>query len=323
MDLVTGGAGFVGRHLVKALLQQGRPVRVLDVRPGLKGLGAEWVQGSVLDTDLLDRAMVGVERVFHLAAIPHFWCKDKRLHQAVNLGGTEAALMAARDAAVLRFVHCSTEAILLPESGGEEVDGTRVPRLAAMPGPYTRSKLLAEEAALAAQDLNVVVVNPTAPIGPGDPNLTPPMRMLDDLLAGRYPAYLECRLNLVDVRDVALGHILAAERGRPGQRYILGGENLDFSHLLRRVAALSGAAVPKRQIPGWLAMLSARVATWKADRITKRAPAATPEAVRLALENAYLSSALAEVELGYRPRPLEAALKNAIAELAARRHSHA
>ncbi len=323
MDLVTGGAGFIGRHLVRALRNSGRAVRVLDVKAKPADLDAQWLQGSVIDDVLLDRAMEGVERVFHLAAIPHFWCRDKNQHRAVNLDGTEAVLMAARDAGVSRIVHCSTEAILLPESGGQVIDGSRHPRLSAMPGPYTRSKLLAEEAVLAAQDLDVVVVNPTAPIGPGDPSLTPPMRMLYDLLAKRYPAYLECRLNLVDVRDVAMGHILAAEHGRTGQRYVLGGENLTFSRLLQQVNALSGVAVPKRRIPGWLAMLSARAGTWWADRVTKRAPAATPEAISLALASTDLSSALAESELGYRPRPLDVALWDAIADLSARRRSQA
>jgi len=317
LDLVTGGAGFIGQHLVRELLAAGRRVRVLDPRPGPADVAAEWRQGSILDGQALASALEGVERVFHLAAIPHFWCKDKQAHNRVNVEGTEAVLAAMRTAGVRRLVHCSTEAVLLPESGGRTIDGSRSPRLAAMPGPYTRSKLLAEEAVMAAEDLEVAVVSPTAPIGAGDSGPTPPMRMLGDLLAGRYPAYLDCRLNLVDVRDVALGHRLAAERGKPGRRYILGGENVAFSELLRRLATISGRPMPRRRIPGWLALASAQVATALADHVTGRPPSATPEAVRLALAGADLSSGLAERELGYRPRPFDEALGAAVAALAA------
>lgn len=325
MDLVTGGAGFIGGHLVRALIARGRPVRVLDLSaapaPTTSGATtpgstqAEWHQGSLLDPQALAAALTGVERVFHLAAIPHFWCKDRSAHERVNVVGTQSLLAAASAAGVETLVHCSTEAILLPEGAGQMIDGRTAPSLAAMPGPYTRSKLLAEEAALAARGLHVVVVSPTAPIGPGDRGLTPPSRMLRDLLAERYPAFLECTLNLVDVRDVAEGHILAAERGLPGKRYILGGENLQLSAFLDMVGRLSGKPMPKRRVPPWLALLSAQVGTWMADRITGRAPPATPEAVRLALAGASLTSAEAAQDLGYRPKPLEGALEAAIAEL--------
>ena len=312
LDLVTGGAGFIGRHLVAELQAAGRRVRVLDIQPSPAETAAEWIEGSILDPEALTAALTGVERVFHLAAVPHFWCRDKTAHRRVNLEGTQALLQAARTAGIARLVHCSSEAILLPESAGRTIDGTRDPSLTAMPGPYTRCKLLAEQAVLAADGLEAVAVNPTAPIGAGDRALTPPMRMLSDLLARRYPAYLECILNLVDVRDVARGHRLAAERGRSGKRYILGGENLAFSQLLDRFGRLSGVAMPGRRIPPWLALASARAGTWLADRATRRPPAATPEAVRLALAAAPLTSAAAEIDLGYRPRPLDDALEEAI-----------
>ncbi len=318
MDLVTGGAGFIGQHLVSALTARGRRVRVLDVRPAPPDCPAEWCQASLLDPKALAGALEGIERVFHLAAIPHFWCKDKTLHERVNAVGTNALISAAGAAQVRRLVHCSTEAVLLPESRGETIDGLHAPRLEAMPGPYTRSKLLAEQAALAARALEVVVVSPTAPIGPGDAGLTPPSRMLRDLLAERYPAYLDCVLNLVDVRDVAEGHVLAAEQGLPGKRYVLGGENLAFDQLLALVGRLSGKRMPKRRVPGWLALVSAQVGTWLADHVTGRMPAATPEAVRLALSASPLSSAEAERDLGYRARPLEEAIKAAILDLSRR-----
>ncbi len=320
MDLVTGGAGFIGQHLVEALVARGRKLRVLDLAPPAAATQtiateAEWHQGSLLDPDRLAAALSGVERVFHLAAIPQFWCRDKQAQEAVNAGGTRALLAGAAAAGVRRVVHCSTEAVLLPESGGKVIDGTRTPRLDAMPGPYTRSKLLAEQAALAGHPFEVVVVSPTAPIGPGDRGPTPPGRMLRDLLAGRYPAYLECTLNLVDVRDVAEGHVLAAERGVAGKRYVLGGENLAFSELLALLGRLSGRPMPRRRIPGWLALASAAVGTLYADLVSGRMPPATPEAVRLALGGAPLVSSEAERDLGYRPRPLEEALREVIAEL--------
>lgn len=325
MDLVTGGAGFIGQHLVRALTARGRAVRVLDLAEapdrepaGPKPAGpapVDWQCGSLLDANALAAALDGVERVFHLAAIPHFWCKDKNAHERTNVIGTQALLAAATAARVNCVVHCSTEAVLLPEGAGQLVDGLHAPKLSAMPGPYTRSKLLAEEAALSARGLHVVVVSPTAPIGPGDRGLTPPSRMLNDLLAQRYPAYLECVLNLVDVRDVAEGHILAAERGLPGKRYILGGENIKLSALLQEIARLSGKPMPKRRVPPWLALASAFLGTWMADRITGKAPAATPEAVRLALAGTSLSSAEAKQDLGYRPQPLEGALKAALQDL--------
>ncbi|GAB5468690.1 MAG: NAD-dependent epimerase/dehydratase family protein [Rhodospirillales bacterium] len=318
MDLVTGAAGFIGRHLVQTLTAQGRRVRGLDLLAKPPEARADWVQGSLLDPAVLDRALVGVTRVFHLAAIPHFWTRERDAHRLVNLEGTKAVVAAARRAGVAKLVHCSTEAILLPESEGQTIDGCRQPSLAAMPGPYTRSKLLAEEVALAAHDLAAVAVNPTAPIGPGDNALTPPMRMLQDLLQGRYPAYLDCTLNLVDVRDVAQGHLLAADHGKPGQRYLLGGENLRLSTLLQCLGALSGKPMPKRQVPAWLALASAHIGSWLADNLTGRPPPATPEAVRLALAAAPLSSALAETEIGYRARPLDQALADAIADLAKR-----
>ncbi len=315
VDLVTGGAGFIGQHLVRALLARGRAVRVLDLAERPEPNQADWHRGSLLEPKTLADALEGVERVFHLAAIPHFWCKDKNAHERVNVVGTQSLLAAATAAGIHSFVHCSTEAVLLPEGAGQLVDGLRAPQFSAMPGPYTRSKLLAEEAVLAARGLHVVVVSPTAPIGPGDRGLTPPSRMLRDLLAQRYPAYLECVLNLVDVRDVAEGHILAAERGLPGKRYILGGENLRLSELLALVGKLSGRPMPKRRVPPWLALASAAVGTWMADRFTGRAPPATPEAVRLALAGTSLSSAEAEQDLGYRPQPLQGALKEALADL--------
>ncbi len=319
--LVTGGAGFIGRHLVATLVERGLPVRVLDLAPcGAAPDGVEWIQGSILDDGLLARAMQGVEWLFHLAAIPHLWIADKRQYEAVNHQGTRLVLQAAARAGVAKVVHCSTEAVLSRADRDGVVDGTQDPREQDQPGPYSLAKCRAELAALrAARDgLPVVVVSPTAPLGPGDASLTPPTRMLLDYLNGRYPAYLDCRLNLADVRDVAEGHLCAAARGVVGRRYILGGENLALSALLARLAAMTGRAMPKRRVPWWLAWLGTAAGEAWADHVSHRAPAASLNGLRLVRRPLDYVSRLAAEDLDWRARPLDETLKDAVADLAAR-----
>jgi dihydroflavonol-4-reductase len=237
----------------------------------------------------LDSALLDVSRVYHFAGIAKLWAKNKSDFVRINVDGTRSLLLAAAGRGVSRVIHCSTEAILMPARGrtGALIDETSQPALADMPGPYTRSKLLAEQAVTMAVrgGLDAVIVNPTVPIGPDDRNLTPPAAMLLMFLQGRTPAFLECILNLVDVRDVATGCILAAERGHPGERYILGGENVALRDLLALMQQLSGRPMPRRSIPGWLALASASVAETVADLVTGRTPAATREGVRLALRS--------------------------------------
>jgi len=323
--LVTGGCGFLGRHLVDALVARGETVRVLDLKEGRDlPAGVEFHRGSVEDPQAVGRALGGVDCVYHLAAIAHLWSPDSGRFDRVNRRGTETVLAAAAHHGTRRFVHCSTEAILLPSrrNGRAEIDEGVEVGLGEMPGPYTRSKFLAEQAALAAarDGLEVVVVNPTVPIGPGDRNMTPPAQMLALFLAGGSPFYLDCILNLVDVRDVAEGMILAAARGRSGERYILGGENVPLHDLLPRLEALSGQKMPKRAIlpPVALAagMVAERVARWRG-----KMPAATAEGVRIALRSAPFESEKARRELGYRPRPIDEALADAVAWLKQRPES--
>ena len=322
INLVTGGCGFLGRHLVRALCERGEPVRILDPAPA-EDLPAvvEVVRGSVLERAALDAALMDVGRVYHLAGIAKLWTRDKSDFVRINADGTASLLHAAAARGVGRVVHCSTEAILMPRRRrtGALVDETSQPELADMPGPYTRSKLLAEQAvqAAVAGGLDAVIVNPTVPIGPDDRNLTPPAAMLLMFLQGRSPAFLDCILNLVDVRDIATGFILAAERGRTGERYILGGENIALCDLLALMPQLSGRSMPRRSIPGWLALASATVAEAVADVVTGRSPAATREGVRLALRSGPLESGKARRELGYIPRTLQGALVDAMQWLAA------
>ncbi|MCC6891083.1 MAG: NAD-dependent epimerase/dehydratase family protein [Hyphomicrobiales bacterium] len=327
IDLVTGGSGFIGSHLVAALVGRGGRVRVLDlIAPEIPTAEVEFIPGSILDDSALARAMAGVRRVYHLAGIAQLWTRDRADFNRINTAGTTAVVRAALSAGVERIVHCSTEAILLPQRGrgaATLVDESVQATMADMPGPYTRSKLAAEQGVLdaARAGADAVVVNPTVPIGPGDRNRTPPAAMLAMFINGGTPAYLDCVLNLVDVRDVAAGMVLAGQHGRRGERYILGGENVALGDLLQRLERVAGRSMPKRRVPGWLALASAAVAERIADW-TGRPPAATREGVRLALRSQPFDSRKARDELGYVPRPLDAALADAVAWLM-RRNSNA
>lgn len=312
--LVTGGCGFIGRHLVEALAERGDIVRVLDLTKG-RTPGVEYVRGSVEDRDAVDQALADVDRVYHLAGIPHFWRRDKDDFDRVNRRGTEVVLQAAAARRVSRVVHCSTESILLPKRRSRaQVDETARPALADMPGPYTRSKFLAEQVALEAArgGLGVVVVNPTIPIGVGDPNMTPPTAMLALFLSGGSPFFLDCVLNLADVRDIADGIVRAGDRGLAGERYILGGDNFPMRDLLPELERKSGRRMPRRAVPAGLALAAGFIAGAVADQITRTAPVTTREAVQVALRSAPFDSTKAKRELGYAPRPVDRALTEVV-----------
>ena len=318
--LVTGGSGFIGQHLVATLVASGRQTRVLDVRPpGRTVANAQYIKGSVLDRELVDQALDGVDEVYHLAGLPGMWVARKDDFHAVNYRGTEVVISAARKRGIARLLHCSTESILFRSSPAGEA-GVEDTLLTAddMPGPYTRSKLLAERLAMeaAASGFPVVIGSPTMPIGPHDHNLTPPTAMLRHFLGKRLQFYLDFVLNLVDVRDVASGLILAMERGKVGNRYILGGESIPLKKLLEHVAAISGRDSLRVPVPGRLAEVTAALLEFMADHVTRTPPSATAEAVRIALRSTALSTERARRELGYAPRPIESALRETIAYLA-------
>ena len=318
--LVTGGSGFIGQHLVATLVASGRQTRVLDVRPpGRTVANAQYIKGSVLDRELVDQALDGVDEVYHLAGLPGMWVARKDDFHAVNYRGTEVVISAARKRGIARLLHCSTESILFRSSPAGEA-GVEDTLLTAddMPGPYTRSKLLAERLAMeaAASGFPVVIGSPTMPIGPHDHNLTPPTAMLRHFLGKRFQFYLDFVLNLVDVRDVASGLILAMERGKVGNRYILGGESIPLKKLLEHVAAISGRDSLRVPVPGQLAEVTAAILEFMADHVTRTPPSATAEADRIALRSTALSTERARRELGYAPRPIESALRETIAYLA-------
>jgi dihydroflavonol-4-reductase len=317
--LVTGGTGFIGQHLVSALVTRGRQVRVLDLRPPICALPeVEYVQGSVLDAASVNDALAGVGEVYHLAGLPGMWVPQKADFDAVNRHGTEVVIMAARKQGIARFLHCSTESILFRPSPlrGEASDHSLLPA-EEMPGLYTRSKMLAERFATqaAASGFPLVIGTPTMPIGPHDHNLTPPTAMLQHFLHARVQLYLDFVVNLVDVRDVATGLILAMERGQIGQRYILGGESIPLKKILQLMAMISGRRSLSIAVPGPLAEISAKMLELISDHVTHRPPTGTAEGVRIAMRATDLSIDKARRELGYAPRPVEPTLRDTIAYL--------
>jgi dihydroflavonol-4-reductase len=317
--LVTGGSGFIGQHLVSALVARGRPVRVFDLHPPTRIQSeVQYVEGSVLDPDRVGEALSGVEQVYHLAGLPGMWMRHKSDFHAVNCRGTEVVIATARKRGIARFLHCSTESILFHSSPSVDASTQDVLLPAhAMPGPYTRSKMLAEQLAMqaAASGFPVVIGTPTMPIGPHDHNFTPPVAMLRHFLDRRLQLYLDFILNLVDVRDVAAGLVLAMELGQVGHRYIFGGEGIPLKNVLRLVAANSGRRNLRIPVPGKVAEAAAATLEFIADHVTRKPPSGTAEGVRIALRATSLSIEKAERELGYTPRPVEPALRETIAYL--------
>ena len=325
MNLVTGGGGFIGGHIVRLLLEEGARVRVLDLEPPLDLPAAvETVRGTVTDREVVDRVMAGVQRVFHVAGNPRLWDRDKRVFEEVHRRGTRTVLAAAAAAGVARIVHTSSATVLLAVPPGVATDVPAPPEAshARLPGAYVRSKLAAEQEVREAvgRGVPVVTVRPTLPVGPGDRHRTPPTRMLVDFLAGRNPAFLESELNLIDVRDVARGHILAAERGTSGRAYLLGNQTFRLSELLALLERLTGARMPDRRVPYALALAAAGVSELVADFVSGRPPTAPLAGVRLAHRLRLHDPCAGAVALGLPLTPIETALSDAIAWLIAEGH---
>jgi dihydroflavonol-4-reductase len=317
--LVTGGTGFIGQHLVSALVARERKVRVLDRRPPVCAIpSVEYVTGSVLDSGLVDETLRDADEVYHLAGLPGMWLPKKSDFHAVNFQGTEVVIAAARKRGVARFLHCSTESILFrPPSLRDDSSERSLLPPEQMPGVYTRSKMLAEQAAAqaAAAGFPLVIGTPTMPIGPHDHNLTPPTAMLRQFLHGRVQMYLDFIVNMVDVRDVAAGLVLTMERGQIGHRYILGGESISLKNILKLMAAIGGRRNIAIPVPGKIAEAAAAMLEFISDHITHQAPSGTAEGVRIALRATNLSIEKATKELGYAPRPIEPALRDTITYL--------
>jgi dihydroflavonol-4-reductase len=313
--LVTGAGGFLGGHVVAALVARGEAVRALDLAfPVALVPGVERIDGSILDEDLLGRAAAGAQAVIHCAAVADLWVPQNIAYHRVNMRGTCEVLIAARRAGA-RVVHVSSYVTLIggPDRGEVTLDETVELTPSDMLGRYPRSKREAELAALSAARMgqDVVIVQPSAPVGPGDHRLTPPSRMIRDLAAGKTPAVLDCLLNLVDVRALAEGVLAARDEGRTGERYLLTGEDLAMSEIASKVAALAGVAAPRFTVPHWLALAAARVEAG-VSALTKRPPTAPPTGVRLAGRRVRFDNSKARDELGFAPPPVDQALADAV-----------
>jgi dihydroflavonol-4-reductase len=307
--LVTGGAGFIGSHLVSALLGRGQRVRVLE-RPGAPvghlPLGRiDLVRADIRDPRAVALAVRGCREVYHLAANPQLWARPRGLFRQVNYLGAVNVLDAALEAGARRVLHTSTESILTrARQDGPIAEDQRV-TVADVIGPYCRSKHLAERHALrlARGGAPVVVVNPTLPVGPGDLGRSPPTQMMLDFCRGRRREYVDAELNLIDVRDVADGMVRAMERGRPGGRYVLGHENLTILGVFSLLARLTGLPEPRWRVPYPVALAAAYVSEWVADVVTHRPPTATVTGVKLTRRRMHFNARRTLDELGLRPRP--------------------
>jgi dihydroflavonol-4-reductase len=311
--LVTGASGFLGWHVARVLLERGFHVQAL-VRPGsrVSGLELESVTGDLRDPDSLARAVAGCGLVFHVAADYRLWAKDPGELYRSNVDGTRNILSAARDAGVDRVVYTSTVGCIGIPHGGIGDENTPV-TLDDMAGDYKRSKFQAEQAALefARAGLPVVIVNPTAPIGDHDVKPTPTGKIVLDFLNGDMPAFIDTGLNVVDVRDTAEGHWLACERGRPGERYILGSENLTLAQILEKLAKITGRKAPTVRLPYGVAWMAGVFSTGWA-RLTGTPPRVPLDAVRMAKKKMWVTHEKARRELGFEPGPADKALARAV-----------
>lgn len=320
LTIVTGGAGFIGSHLVERLAGRGEWVRVVE-RPGAEvghlPAGVEVVRADIRDRAAVGAAMAGARRVYHLAANPNLWARDRSEFDAVNHRGTVHVLDAALEAGAERVLHTSTESILTRARQVGPINEDVEVALDDAVGPYCRSKLLAENAALerARAGRPVLVANPTMPVGPGDRGLSPPTRLVRDFCRGRLPARMDCTLNLIDVRDVAEGLVGVMERGAPGRRYLLGGDNLTLVEMLGILSELTGVPVPRWSVPYPLGLAVAWFSELWADRVTGTAPKATLTGVRLTRRTMHFDAARGLAAIGLTPRPARVSLADAVAWL--------
>lgn len=318
MILVTGGAGFLGSHLVNELLNKDEEVRVLEQSGAqvdhLPLDRIDLVSADIRDQAAVNKATRNCSQVYHLAADPNLWRKDPQEFDKINHMGTVNVLRCALENGAEGIVHCSTESILTSET----FDGGSVENLTLkesdMLGPYCLSKFRAENAAfkMAAEGAPVLVVSPTLPVGPGDRRQTPPTRMSVAFCQGKLPAYLECQLNFIDVRDVASGMTAVMKRGRTGIRYLLGGDNLRLSDWLQVLADETGQKVPRYKVPYSLALAVAWFSECWADNVDGKMPMATMTGVRLTKRSMFFDPSASLSELEIQPRPIRESARDAV-----------
>jgi dihydroflavonol-4-reductase len=315
---LTGATGFIGHHVAHALAAEGAHLRMLVRKSSklanLEGTTGETHVGDLADPESLKPALSGCDAVVHVAADYRLWIPDPAAMYKANVDGTRELLRLAREARVKRFVYTSSVATMHFRRDGLVINEDTPVSLSDMVGHYKRSKFLAEQEAIKAAQggQRVVILNPTSPIGPNDAKPTPTGRIFLDFLNGKFPAYMDTGLNLVDVAEVARAHVTALTKGQPGRRYILGGENLTLKQILDKMSALTGIPSPTVEIPFIVAATYAFFEEWITGRIRGKEPRATLEEVRMGRKKMYASSARAQQELGFRLLPVNPAMKAAI-----------
>jgi dihydroflavonol-4-reductase len=315
---ITGATGFLGSHVARALFEEGAELRLLvrsNSNPqNLRGLKAETAVGDLRDAASIEKAMSGCDTVFHVAADYRLWVRDPAEMYRSNVGGTRAILDAARKLRVRRVLYTSSVATMGFSSNGHPANEDSPVSLSDMIGHYKRSKFMAEQIALEAgrSGLEVVTVNPTTPVGEQDIKPTPTGRIVVDFLKRKFPAYVETGLNLVDVRECARGHVAALEKGRSGERYILGGENLTLKQILDKLGKITGLPSPRIKLPYAVAFAAGFVDEAITGRVFRREPRATVDTVRMGKKKMFASSDKAERELGWKIVPVDDALSRAV-----------
>lgn len=315
---LTGATGFVGHHVARALAAEGAELRLLVRKTSklanLEGIPGDVVVGNLADADSLKPALAGCNAIVHVAADYRLWVRDPHSMYRANVDGTRELLRLAREGRIPRLVYTSSVATMHFRSDGLVINEDTPVSLADMVGHYKRSKFLAEQETIKAaqQGQQVIILNPTTPIGSNDAKPTPTGRIFVDFLNRKFPAYVDTGLNLVDVAEVARAHVIALTKGKPGRRYILGGENLSLKQILDKMSAITGIPSPTTKIPFVVAATYAFFEEWITGRIRGREPRATLEEVRMGRKKMFASSARAQAELGFRILPVYPAMRAAI-----------
>lgn len=318
LTFVTGATGFLGSRVVRHLLKRGDRVRILarnsSRKSNIENFGCEIVIGDLKDIMSLTRCVQGCRTIYHVAADYRLWAKDPQEIYDSNVAGTRNLLSACCEAGVEKVVYTSTVGTIGMRRDGIPADENSPVSLDDMIGHYKRSKFMAEQVAMefAISGLPVVIVNPTTPVGAGDIKPTPTGRIILDFIRGRLPAYVDTGLNLVNVDDVAQGHLLAEEKGRVGERYLLGGENWSLEEILETLAKICGKRMPRVRIPWIVAWLAAYADQTVMGAILGREPLIPLDGVKMARYKMYVSSEKARKELGYNPTPVDQALREAV-----------
>ena len=318
LAFITGATGFLGSHVARVLVEQGAQLRLLvrassDQR-NIADLAVERVQGDLRDPASFENALAGCDALFHVAADYRLWVRDPEQMYRSNVEGTRALLQSAQRQGVRRIVYTSSVATMGFSSNGTVADENSPVSLADMIGHYKRSKFMAEQVAVEAarSGVDVMIVNPTTPIGERDLKPTPTGRIVVDFLKRKFPAYVDTGLNLVDATECARGHLLALEKGRAGERYILGGENLTLKQILDRLGAITGLPSPRVKLPYVFALATGVIDETVTGRILRKEPRATIDAVRMGKKKMFVSSGKAERELGWKTVPVDAALRRSV-----------